>query len=374
MKCKKMLEELNVKISLMDAIQMIPSMRSLVKGLISEKISADSDIMMVSKECSTVLQNRTVRKLENPGKFFLSVHIGKTLFACSLCDLGSSVNLMPYSVAKRMGLTNFKPTRISLVFAYRSVKLPIGVLEDLQVQIGNTTVLADFVVLELEDEPKDPLILGRPFVCTAGAIINVRNGRIDLQLGDIVMKFEMDELLKRPMLDGQNFTIDDENAALTPQQGMIEEILVDDPLEVALTRAESEQNTSNIDADGYEKMLDSGKSIEKMVTFLSLGETSNQPPPKGATVPKQGNKPARLLDDSWSELKAPMIELKSLPAGIRYAFLGPNSTYPVIMNSELNNVETAKLLCELRKYRKAIGYSLEDIPGFLIASGLVMFM
>ena len=71
------------------------------------------------------------------------------------------------------------------------------------------------------------------------------------------MKFEMDELLKRLMLDGHNFTISDENAALTPQQGMIEEILADDPLEVALIRVESEQNTCNVDADGYEKMLDS---------------------------------------------------------------------------------------------------------------------
>ncbi|XP_013699867.2 uncharacterized protein LOC106403597 [Brassica napus] len=243
MKCKKMLDELNVKLSLMDVIQMIPSTRSLVKELISGKTPVDSDIMMVSKECSAVFQNRTVRKLEDPGKFVLSVQIEKTIFACSLCDLSSSVNLMPYSNAKRMGLTNFKPIRISLVFADRSVKLPVGVLEDLQVQIGNTTVPADFVVLEVEDEPKDPLILGRHFLCTAGAIIDVRNGRIDLQLGDIVMKFEMDELLKRPMLDGQNFTIDDENAALTPQQGMIEEILADDSLEVALIRAESEQDT-----------------------------------------------------------------------------------------------------------------------------------
>ncbi|XP_013617502.1 PREDICTED: uncharacterized protein LOC106324022 [Brassica oleracea var. oleracea] len=251
MKWKKMLEELNVKFSLMDAIQMIPSMRSVVKRLISGKTSADSDIMMVSKECSAVLQNRTIRKLEDPGKFVLFVRIGKTVFACSLCDLGSSVNLMPYSVAKRMEQTNFKPTRISLVFADRSVKLPVGVLEDLQVQIGDTTVQADFVVLELEDEPKDPLILGRPFQCTAGAIIDVRNGTIDLQLGDIVMKVEMDELLKRPMLDSHNFTISDENSALTPQQGMIEEILADDPLEVALIRVETEQNTCNVDADGY---------------------------------------------------------------------------------------------------------------------------
>ncbi|XP_013607872.1 PREDICTED: uncharacterized protein LOC106314562 [Brassica oleracea var. oleracea] len=155
MKCKKMLDELNVMFSLMDTIQMIPSMHSLVKGLISGKTSAESDIMMVSKECSAVLQNRTVRKLEDPGKFVLSVQIGKTVFACSLCDLGSCVNLMPYSVAKPMRLTNFKPTRISLVFADRSVKLPVGILEDLQVQIGDTTVPADFVVLELEDEPKD---------------------------------------------------------------------------------------------------------------------------------------------------------------------------------------------------------------------------
>ncbi|XP_013669278.1 uncharacterized protein LOC106373684 [Brassica napus] len=322
MKCKKMLEELNIKFSLMDAIQMIPLMRSLVKGMISGKTFADSDIMM----------------------------IGKTVFACSLCDLGSSVNLMPYSVAKRMGLTNFKPTRISLVFADRSVKLPVGVLEDLQVQIGNTTVPADFVVLELEDEPKDPLILGRPFLCTAGAIIDVCNRTIDLQLGDIVMKFEMDERLKRPMLDGQNFTISDENAALSPQQGMIEEILADDPLEVALTRVESEQNTCNVDADRYEKMLDSCEIIEKPVAFLSLGETSNQISPEGAAAPKKPTKPTSQLDDSWSELKAPKIELKSLPAGLRYAFLGPNSTYPVIVNSELNNVETGKLLCELRKY------------------------
>ncbi|CAA7024188.1 unnamed protein product [Microthlaspi erraticum] len=69
------------------------------------------------------------------------------------------------------------------------------------------------------------------------------------------------------------------------------------------------------------------------------------------------------VNSPWSESSAPKLELKTLPAGLRYAFLGPNSTYPVIVNAELNNVELALLLCELRKYRKAIGYSLDDIPG-----------
>ncbi|XP_048613103.1 uncharacterized protein LOC125587038 [Brassica napus] len=165
MKCKKMLEELNVKLSLKDAIQMIPSMPSLVKGL-------------------NIWEDLCRQRY----------HDGLKRMQCS-----SSVNLIPYSVPKRMGLTNIEPTRISLVFADRSVKLPVGVLEDLQVQMGNTTVPVDFGVPELEDEPKDLPILGRPFLCTADAIIDVRNGRIDLQLGDIMMKFEMDELLKRPM-------------------------------------------------------------------------------------------------------------------------------------------------------------------------------
>ena len=60
------------------------------------------------------------------------------------------------------------------MFADRSVKSPVGILEDLHVRVGNTFVPADFVVVEVDEEPRDPLIMGRPFLCTAGAIIDVR--------------------------------------------------------------------------------------------------------------------------------------------------------------------------------------------------------
>ncbi|XP_013632947.1 PREDICTED: uncharacterized protein LOC106338536 [Brassica oleracea var. oleracea] len=222
MKGRKMLEDLTVRLPLMDAIQMMPSMRSFMMGLISEKISEDSEFMTVSKECSAVLQNRQIEKQGDPGKFVLSIQIGKTVFSCSLVDLGSSVNLMPYSVARRLGYTLFKPTRMSLVFVDRSVKSPVGILEVLQVKVGNTSVPADFVVLELEEESKDPLILGRPFLCTVRAIIDVRQGKIDLYLGDRVMQFEMDELLKKPMLDEQTFEVDEGIDLLQPRDGMIE--------------------------------------------------------------------------------------------------------------------------------------------------------
>ena len=91
------------------------------------------------------------------------------------------------------------------------------------------------MVLEVDEEPRDPLILGRPFLCTAGAIIDVRQGRIDLHLGDIAMKFEMNKLLKKPMTDAHTYTVEGEDQTLSPQEGMIEEILIDDPLELALT-------------------------------------------------------------------------------------------------------------------------------------------
>ena len=70
-----------------------------------------------------------------------------------------------------------------------------------------------------------------------------------------------------------------------------------------------------------------------------------------------------ISSDDWSELKAPKVDLKPLPKGLRYAFLGPNDTYPVIINDGLRDEQVNQLLNELRKYRRAIGYSLADIKG-----------
>ncbi|XP_048599929.1 uncharacterized protein LOC106393494 [Brassica napus] len=79
MKCRKMLEDLTVQLPLMDAIQMMPSMCSFTMGLISGKISEESEFMTVSKECSAVLQNRQIKKQGDPGKFVHSIQIGKTV-------------------------------------------------------------------------------------------------------------------------------------------------------------------------------------------------------------------------------------------------------------------------------------------------------
>ncbi|KAL1225343.1 hypothetical protein V5N11_009002 [Cardamine amara subsp. amara] len=173
-KCREMLKDLTVKLPLVDAVQMIPSLKRYMKELVAGKVVEEENVMIVSKECSAILQSKVLTKKGDPGRFVITVKIGPCTFACSLCDLGSSVNLMPYSVAKRLGFTKFKPTKISLVFADRSTKLPVGIIEDLHFRIGDTLIPADFVVLELDEEPKDPLILGRAFLCTARAYYRCR--------------------------------------------------------------------------------------------------------------------------------------------------------------------------------------------------------
>ncbi|XP_024006434.1 uncharacterized protein LOC112082945 [Eutrema salsugineum] len=144
---------------------------------------------------------------------------------------------MPYSVAVNLGMTDFKPTRISLILADRSTRIPEGVLEDVPIKVGDCMIPTDFVVLEYGEEPKDLLILGRPFLATAGAIIDVRKGRIALNVGDLVMNFDMDKLMKKPTIDGQTFYVD----TLTEfAEEIFHEMLPTDPLERILTTSASE--------------------------------------------------------------------------------------------------------------------------------------
>jgi len=99
---------------------------------------------------------------------------------------------MPKFVAESLGMTHYRPTRITLLFADLSKRIPEGILEDVPVKVGNSIIPADFVVLDYEKEPKDPLILGRAFLATAGARFDVKRGRISVKVCDLEMEFGMD--------------------------------------------------------------------------------------------------------------------------------------------------------------------------------------
>ena len=78
------------------------------------------------------------------------------VFDRCLCDLGASVSLMPLSVTKKLGFTQYKKCRLSLVLADRSVKYHVGILEDLPVMVGKYEIPTDFVVIEMGEEAADP--------------------------------------------------------------------------------------------------------------------------------------------------------------------------------------------------------------------------
>ncbi|XP_057994334.1 uncharacterized protein LOC131174595 [Hevea brasiliensis] len=94
----------------------------------------------------------------------------------ALYDLGASVSLLPLSISQKLDVGELKPTTISLQLADRSVKYPVGILENIPIKVGKFFIPVDFVVWEMEEDVQIPIILGRPFLATAGAIIDVKNG------------------------------------------------------------------------------------------------------------------------------------------------------------------------------------------------------
>ena len=101
------------------------------------------------------------------------MNIGGISLEKALLDLGASVNLLPYSMYKQLGLGKLKPTSITLSLADRSIKIPKGTIEDVPIQVDKFYYPLDFVVLDTEPSSNKPnhvpIILGRPFLATANA-------------------------------------------------------------------------------------------------------------------------------------------------------------------------------------------------------------
>ena len=130
---KKAFDKITLEMPLSDAMKVSPSIKKYVKDMVSNSFpAAEHSVMIVSEEVSAIIQGETPIKRPDPGSFVLDCNIRNKSFPRSLCDLGSSVNLMPHSVAISLGCDEFKPTRISLVLADKSVRVPEGVLATCQ--------------------------------------------------------------------------------------------------------------------------------------------------------------------------------------------------------------------------------------------------
>ncbi|XP_057999286.1 uncharacterized protein LOC131178345 [Hevea brasiliensis] len=139
----EVLKKLYINIPFTDVISQMPSYIKFLKEILSNKRSLeDYETIALTEECKTSIER-------------------------ALCDLGASVSLMPLSICEKLKVGDLKPTTISLQLADRSIKYPVGILENVPLKVGKFFIPMDFVVLEIEEDVRMPIILGRPFLATA---------------------------------------------------------------------------------------------------------------------------------------------------------------------------------------------------------------
>ncbi|KAG7547996.1 Retrotransposon gag domain [Arabidopsis suecica] len=267
----KHIKEIELRMPLIDAFMLIPDSHKFFKDMVMERIKEVQG--MESHECSEIIQTKIIpKKLGDPGSFTLPCSLGTLAFSNCLCDLGAFKSLMPLSVAKRLGFSKYKPCNISLILADESVRFPHGLLEDLPIKIGNAEIPTDFIVLEM-DEPKDPLILGRPFLATAGAVIDVKNGKIDLNLGnDFTMKFDINDATRKPTIEGQTFVVKVMDCLADEQ---LEEVAEEDHQKTSLTKS-GEAGYLPTETLRCGKSLDSHKEVAGSEVFKGLIESKTE--------------------------------------------------------------------------------------------------
>ncbi|GJZ99749.1 reverse transcriptase domain-containing protein [Tanacetum coccineum] len=169
----QMFKQLHINISLADALILIPKYQKMLKFLLSneEKLIELANTPL-NENCSAVILKKLPEKLGNPGKFLIPCGFSE-LKCKALVDLGASINLMPLLVWNKLGLPELISTQMTLELANREIYTPVRISRDIFVLVGKFTFPIDFIIVDYESDPRVPLILGRPFLWTARALIDV---------------------------------------------------------------------------------------------------------------------------------------------------------------------------------------------------------
>ncbi|GJS37424.1 reverse transcriptase domain-containing protein [Tanacetum coccineum] len=186
-------QDLHFDISFADALILMPKFASTIKSLLSNKEKLfELARTPLNEHCSAVLLKKLPEKLGDPDKFLIPCDFPGMDVCLALADLGASINLMPLSVWKKLSLPELTPTCMTLELADRSISRSIGVAEYVSVKVGKFHFLANFVVVDFDADPRFPLILGRSFLKTERALIDVYEGELTLRVGNKAVTFNLD--------------------------------------------------------------------------------------------------------------------------------------------------------------------------------------
>ncbi|GJZ77666.1 reverse transcriptase domain-containing protein [Tanacetum coccineum] len=382
MKFLQIFQRLHFDISFADALLHMPKFASTFKSLLSNKEKLfELASTPLNENCSAVLLKKLPKKLRDPGKFLIPCDFPELVECLALADLGASINLMPLSVWKKLSLPELTPTRMTLELANRSVAYPVGVAEDVFVKVGKFHFPADFVVVDYDVDPRVPLILRRPFLRTARALIDVHGEELTLRVNDEAITFKVGHT-SRYSRNYYDESVNQINVIDVACEEYAQEVLgfsdsstsgnptPSDPiiassspsftpfeggdfiLEEIETFLHTPDKPSNLDDDYY----DTEGDIIYLEKLLNEDPSSNLPPMKNEDL-----KQVDVTMTKPSIEEPPELELKDLPPYLEYAFLEGTDKLPVIISKELKDKEKATLLKVLKSHKRAIAWKISHI-------------
>ena len=190
-------KKLHINIPFMEALENMPSYVKFMKKIMASKKKLEEyGTITLTEECSAILQKMLPPKLQDTGSFAIPFSIGNRVSGKALCDLEASINLIPLSMFKRLKLREPKSTKINLELVDRSYQHPRGIIENVLVKVGKFVLPPDFVILDMEEDDSIPIILGRPFLATGKAQINVQEGELKLRVQGDEITFHVFQPMK----------------------------------------------------------------------------------------------------------------------------------------------------------------------------------
>ncbi|GJX76691.1 reverse transcriptase domain-containing protein [Tanacetum coccineum] len=386
-------KDLSFEISLTDALILMPKFASTLKALIGnkEKLSEMARTPL-NEHCSAVILNKLPEKLRDPGKFLILCDFPRMDECLALADLGASINLLPLSVWKRLSLPELTPTCMTLELADRTITQPIGIAEDVYVKVGKFHFSADFVVVDFDADPRVPLILGRSFLKTGCALIDVYKGELTLRVGKEAITFNLDQT-SRYSSNYDDMTANRIDVIEMACEEYSQEVLgfsnvissgnptpYFDPIISTSSPTHTPFGDSGFllleEADAFLTLEDDPTSPEVDDSYYDLegdillleAYLNDDPSPP----PNQGNyfleirkelKVCEAKTDKSSIDEPPKVELKDLPPRLEYAFLEGDDKLPIIIAKDLSVEEKAALIKVLKSRKRAIAWKLFDIKG-----------
>ncbi|GKF26798.1 reverse transcriptase domain-containing protein, partial [Tanacetum coccineum] len=285
----------------------------------------------------------------------------------ALADLGASINLKPFSLWKKLNLPNMTPTCMTLEQADRSLSRPIGIAKDVNVKVRVFQFLTDFVVVDFEPDPRVPLILGRCFLKTSRALIDVYEdtrltaNRIDVvklsceEYSQEVLGF-LDMIASGNPTPGYDLIVSNSSPTLTPFGDS--DFLLLEEADVFLALAD-DPTSPKVDESYYDPEGD-------ILILEALLNSDPSPPSNQGNYLPEIRKELKICEDKTAKSsidEPPDVELKDLPPHLEYAFLEDKNKLPVIIAKYLSIDEKAALIKVLKSQKRAIAWKLSDIKG-----------